>query len=779
MLKCKSGMIWCILMLMAAMVTAGENAVAQSAPAATVPVTILSIDVSGNRYVEKDTVLANIHSQVGKVLDRKTISRDVRRLFDSGFFSDVHVVGHRGTEGVKIVFEVVEYPLIAEVKILGNDEIADKDLKPKLKLKSGRIFSPGNQTADRNMIRHDYLKKGYYQVDVDIRSSTRSDGRIDVVLQVDEGEITRIQRVRFIGNEAFSDTTLRGEIASRQSDLLTWFTDRDIFERKRLAADTQLLIQYYLDHGYLDAKVESTLVSLSNDKTGFDLTFGIYEGPQYRVDKLDIQGDLVPDRETLFETIELEEGQIYSLTDLRDTIDAITERVGDEGYAFANVTPLFKRDITTDTVSITFDIEKGREVYVERIEVAGNQKTEDTVLRREIRQNEGARYSASKVKRSKERLKRLNMFEDVRVSLPKGEAPDAVHLKVDVDEKKTGSFSIGGGYSQLEKAFFTGKIEESNFLGKGYTANANAEIGTVTQNFTTNLTDPYFLDKDMSASITLFKTQTKLNEITLYKQDSFGGGVGFNIPLSEHAAYGVNYLWSSTDLTDIPAGSSLILLSQAGKQITSEVFQKLNWDTRDAVVGAHHGHLEEMSFSVAGLGGDHRFWEAGASSTAYFPIGEDYVLSPSVSGRYIIGYSGRDVPIYRRYSLGGIGSMRGFDSFGISLRDPVTDDVVGGDKLLRASLDFLFPLPYMETSGFRGTFFADAGIVWGDVSTTVGAASISISEPFSLSRVRASIGFGVEWLSPVGPISLVWGFPIRTQLGDRERSFEFALGKGF
>ena len=774
----RMGALLRMLILVTAIFIVGANAAAQAAVDTTTPVRILSIDVSGNHFVETETVLAKIQSRPGQPLNRKTISRDVRRLFDSGFFSDVRVVGHRSAEGVKLVFEVEEYPLIAGFDIVGNDEIRDKDLKLKLKLAPGRMFSPANQHADRSTIRRAYLKKGYYQVDVKIRSTPRDDGRVDVVLQVDEGQVTRIKRVRFIGNKAFSDETLRGKIVSRPTDLVTWFTDRDIFERKRLTADVQLLNQFYMDNGYLDIKVESMLIALSNDKSAFDLTFSVYEGPQYRVEKINLQGDLVPDRETLMELIELKEGEIYSLSDLRKSIEAISERVGDEGYAFANVTPLFKRDITTDTVSITFDIEKGREVYVERIEVAGNQKTEDVVLRREIRQAEGARYSASQVRRSKERLKRMPMFSDVRVSLPKGETPGRVNMKVDVEEKQTGSFSVGGGYSQLEKMFFTVKVKENNFLGKGFSTNVDATIGGQTQNYNASVTDPYFMGEDISASANLFKTQSALN-VTSYRQDSVGTSLGLGIPLGEELRYNITYRWSKTNLTDIPVGSSLVLLAQAGKQTTSEVFQRLSWDTRDTLIASHSGHLEELSFSVAGLGGDNHFWEASASSKAYFSIGEDYVLSPSIAGSYIRGYSGKDVPIYRRYSLGGIGSLRGFDSLGVTLRDPVTDDVIGGDKMLRASLDFMFPLPYMQQAGIRGTFFADAGIVWGDVSTTIGAASVNISAPFSASNVRVSLGLGIEWVSPIGPIALVWGFPVRTVAGDIEKRFEFALGRGF
>ena len=396
-----------------------DGAYAADAPAAPAQPRVLSIDVAGNRFIEKDTVLANIQTRPGDVLSRKQIGRDVRALFDTGYFSDVSVEGIRNDQGVRLVFHVVENPVIGEVSFKGNHEIEDKVLKFKLKIQPGRVLSDAIERHDINTIRSMYLKKGYYQVGVKIQTTKRADGREDVQILIDEGQITRIVRILFVGNHAFSDEELRDHLASQQSGFIASFTERDVFQQDRVGADAQLLMQYYQDHGYLDSKVESTLVSLSVDKKSFYLTFNVYEGPQYRVSKIDLQGDMVPSRETLASAVTLKPGEIYSLQKLRESIEAITEKVGDEGYAFATVTPLFHRDLGSNTVAITLDVEKGREVYIERIDITGNQKTEDHVIRRELRQAEASRYSASKVKRSKERLHRLDYFDDVRVSMPR------------------------------------------------------------------------------------------------------------------------------------------------------------------------------------------------------------------------------------------------------------------------------------------------------------------------------------------------------------------------
>ncbi|MFQ5355431.1 MAG: outer membrane protein assembly factor BamA, partial [Mariprofundaceae bacterium] len=666
------------------------------------------------------------------------------------------------------IFDVRENPLVGEISILGNDEIPDKKLKPKLKLKSGQIYSKARVAADIKIIQREYLKEGYYQVEVELSPKTLKDGRVDVTFDVHEGEVTRIKRIRFVGNQTFSDSKLRGVIASREANNLpAWFSDADIVDKKRMGADGQLLDQFYRNHGFLDVNIESMLFTLSPDKEWFYITFNLHEGIQYRVGKLVLQGDMVPSREVLMDSITLESGEIYSQGELQKSLEAMNEQVGDEGYAFASVTPLFQRHLEEKTVDLTFDIEKGSKVYIKRIEIGGNQKTEDRIIRREIRLAEGELFSASKLSLSKRRLNKLDYFEDIRVSLPKGSEPDKVIMKVDIEEKQTGSFSLGGGYSQLEKLFFSAKVDERNFLGKGWQANLSGEIGSKTKNYSLSVTEPYFLEKDLSVSVNAFKQQTRLEDFVLYKQDNIGGGINFGIPLTENLNYGVGYQIARTNIFDLPPDSSAILLSQAGVQTTGEVIQSLGWDTTDHPITPSSGHLELFHLGIAGLGGSNRFVETRLSSEIYFPISEGLTLSPSLKGKYIRGFSGRGVPIYRRYSLGGLQTMRGFDSFGISILDPVTGDILGGNKTVTASLDLFFPIPYMQTSGFRGVVFVDTGTV------------ADHNQSLQIADLRVSYGFGIQWLSPVGPIGLVWGFPIRKQPEDRVQNFNFAIGSQF
>jgi len=742
---------------------------------------ILSIGVAGNHVVETETVLARIDSKVGQPLNRKTISQDVRRLFKSGDFSDVRVEGTRIDAGVHLIYQVKEYPLIAKLSFNGNEEVKTKDLKLRMKLKPGLVFSPDYINADRSTIRKGYLKKGYYQVQIDFVSTPLADGRVDVDINIHEGDVTRIQRIGFIGNHAFSASELSDAIASRKTDLATWFNDRDVFDQKRFGADSQMLLEHYQNNGYLDVRLESSRLALSEDKQHFDLTLALTEGPQYRIESVALKGDVVPDEETLLKLVELEKGDIYSLQKLRDTVLALTERVGDEGFAFATVTPLFQRNVLDNTVGVELDIEKGREVYIERIEIAGNEKTEDNVVRRRVKQSEAARYSASQINRSKEELTRSPLYEDVRTSLPRGSDPNKVKMKLDVTEKKSGSFTFGVGYSQLEKVIFNTKLSENNLFGKGYQGNINGTFGAKTQNFTASFTDPYFLGMNMSASVNAFKSKTDPLSTLTYTQESQGGGVGFGIPLSDHLNYAINYQYSSTSLSGILPTSSILLQSQLGTQTIGELSQSLSWDSRNKFIAASEGHLEILRASVAGLGGSNRFWEVEASTSSYFSFGESsaFVLNPSFEAKMINAYSGRELLLSRRYSMGGIGTVRGFDSYGISLRD-ANGEAIGGDRQVRAALNLFTPLPYMKTAGFRGVLFVDAGTLWGKASATIpGFAPLTINESFSLSKVRSSAGFGIEWISPIGPISFVWGFPIRKVTGDIVKSFEFAVGGSF
>ncbi|PCI43231.1 MAG: outer membrane protein assembly factor BamA [Proteobacteria bacterium] len=738
---------------------------------------VVRIEVTGNRYIESAALLAGLKTKVGDVFNRRILSHDIQKLYASGSYADLKVFGERDGDGVKLIFHVKENPFITEYHMDGNEEVTYKDMSRKLKLKEGVIFSEAKLRADINTIRKGYVKKGYYQLVVEPVKEFLADGSLKLTMHVHEGEITHIRQIRFIGNQAFSDAELSDKVSASVSGLIPWFSNKDVIDTKKFANDAQILVEFYQNHGFLDVNVESSQLSLTPDKQAFYLTFALHEGPIYHVSNLDVQGDMEPSRDQLLEAITMEEGQIYSVSDLRATIEAMSLLVGDEGYAFNSVTPLFKRNIENQTVGIVFDVEKGREVYIERIEIEGNAKTDDGIVRREMRLNESQRYSATGMKKSRAALTKLSLFKDVRIAMPRGSADDRVNAKITVEEDQTGSFIVGAGFSQVEKVLFRVKTSEKNLFGKGYAGSVTADVGKVTQNFDISLTDPYFMDTNVAATVTLNKTQTNLNRAvgrnSLYTQNDFGGGVNFSIPVSEHVYYGVGYNYTNSNISNINAGASFLLKSQEGKQTTSLISQSLSYDTRDRFIGTTKGYQHSVDISLAGPGGVNRFWEAGANVKGFLPIADDFILSGSLAGKIIQGYSGVDVPIYRRYSIGGIGSIRGFDFYGISLRDPATGDPIGGDKQLTGALNFYFPFPYVQTSGFRGVAFMDMGTVWGKENLTRVAAK------FSVSAIRASTGFGIEWISPVGPVTLSWAKPLRKQPGDILRGFEFGLGRAF
>jgi len=389
--------------------------------------------------------------------------------------------------------------------------------------------------------------------------------------------------------------------------------------------------------------------------------------------------------------------------------------------------------------------------------------------------DESEKYSATGMKLSKEKLARLQLFKDVSISMPRGSADDRVNAKVDVEENKTGSFTFGIGYSQIEKMLFRIKTSEKNLLGQGYGLNATADVGSRTQNFDVSLTDPYFLDRDMQATISVNKTQTKLNQIATatYTQNNVGGGLGLSFALSEHVSDAIRYSYSKTDITNLPANATLILLSQAGRQSTSEVSDILAYDSRDRAVNTTAGANHSITVGAATIGGSNRFTETSMSTQNFFAVSEDLVLRGSTAASWIQGYAGKTVPIYRRYSLGGDNILHGFDFYGISMRDPATGEAVGGNKKISANLDLFFPLPYVKTDGFRGVLFMDSGTVWGNAIGNVPTLK------FSPAQIRMSAGLGMEWMSPVGPITFSWAKVLKKQPQDLLRSFDFALGSSF
>ncbi len=732
---------------------------------------IMEVAVEGNRYVETAAILANLTLKKGDSFSLKNISNNVRKLFSTGFFSDVYTEGERVEGGIKLIFVVQENPVIASVQIEGESEFREKKLRPELEIKPGRILSPQVERKDINTLKRKYLSKGYYQSEINLKTTLLDDGRVDVVFEIDEGKVTLVKDIRFIGNKRFSDTELIETLASRESSLGSWFSDSDVFNRKRFDADAQMVQVHYLEHGFLDVAILSTRLMLAPNMDNFYLTMSIHEGEAFTVSGIQLKGDLVPSKQELLDVVKLEKDKLYALSKMQQTITNLTELVGDQGFAFATVTPSFRRDLEHKTVEIIFDIEKGREVYVDRIRISGNSKTKDHVIRREFRQHEGERYKASSVRRSKERVKRLSYLKNIRLSKQKTESLNQVDMDLEVEEGKSGSFSGGISYSALNKLGFTGKVSERNFLGEGYNASLTADVGGASNNYSLNFSDPYFIWDDVSGSFSLFRKQTNLQSYLDYQYDSNGGSAGLGFALSEYARYSVSYSITNTTLRDVPLTSSLALRSQEGTYETGELLQSISYDTRNRTFAPSEGGLQRLSFSFAGLTGDHQFHETTFLSKNYYPLTDFWTIRGVVSAGSIHGYGGLDVPIYRRYSLGGVASLRGYDTFGVSLVDPSTLDVLGGKYKTTSSIDILFPLPFMETAGFRGTFFVDAGTVWGN--------SGLVDEPFNLSKVRASYGFGIEWAAPIGPVTFTWGYPLNDQALDKTRRFEFGLGQGF
>ncbi len=732
---------------------------------------VAEISVEGNRYIETAAVLKKIRIHVGDRFNRRVLSREVRHLFAAGFFSDIHVEGEPVDGGINLIFVVAENPLIASVKIEGNDKLTEKKIRPLLKMKAGRVIGPRIEQEDINSIRRSYLKKGFYQAKVNIQTKQRDDGRVDVTVKITEGVITHVKEIQFVGNDSFSSNKLISLLATSASSLGSWFTDKDVFNRDRFAADAQLVQQYYLEHGYLDIKVESTRLMLTPNMDDFYLGMSLSEGKVYTVTGIVLQGDLVPSKEKLEQKVELKVGELYALSKMQKTLVQLTETVGDEGFAFANVTPSFHRNIEDHTVEIIFDIEKGREVYVDRIQFSGHDKTQDHVIRREFRQHEGERYKASAVRRSQERLRRLSYMKNVSVAKQATADPKKINLDVDVEEGKSGKFSAGISYSQVYGVGFRGSVSEENLFGGGYRTSFTGDVGGSVNNYSINITDPYLFKDGVSGSISLFQNQTDPKSFALYTQNSKGGSLGMGFELSEYIRYSINYSVATTTLSGVPATSVLAIRSQEGTFTMGELKQSLSYDTRNRTLYPSEGGVQSVSLGYAGLTGDRKFYEVVTSSKNYIALSEDWTFRGVVTLGAIRGYGGVDVPIYRRYSLGGVGTVRGYDTFSISLVDPSTLDILGGENKLTSSADLIFPLPYMDNTGFRGTFFVDTGTVWGDSGV--------VSEQFDISKLRASYGFGIEWASPVGPLTLSWGFPINRQTYDKVRKFELGLGQSF
>lgn len=745
---------------------------------------VAGVYVVGAHRIEKSSILNVVSTKPGDTLNSDMVDQDIRSIYKMGQFQNVTAESNPAENGaVDLIFVVAEKPILRELVIEGNKEITTEKLKEGIPLKVNSVFSEADLDKTVKKMQKQYVDEGYYLAEVTPKIETVSRGDIKVTLKMKEGKKVLIREIHFDGNKVFSAKKLRGVMETKEKWFLSWLTGAGTYKEDILKNDVNLIADFYFNNGYINVKVGEPRVKLLPDKSGLIVTIGITEGDQFRTGKIDFRGDLLtytPDQ--LRAKLQLKPGEVFSRSQLRNDITMLTDLFGDLGYAFANITPLTKIEADKKIIDIAFDVEKGEKVYINRINISGNTRTRDKVLRRELRLTEGELYSATGLKKSKQNLMNTGYFEEATVATAPGGADNRLNVNVGVKEKSTGTFSVGAGYSSLDGIIGQGSVSQSNFLGLGLKANASVAIGARSQTYNLGLTDPYFLDTKWTVGGDLYRVERQYPNFT---SRVTGADVKGGYPFSDELSTFWIYKFETNDLIDL---SGPLVYRDARdyklltRSTTGSLTGSLNWNNTDYRLDPTTGWVSSISAEYAGLGGTNRFTRFIGSSTWFHPL----VGSMVFSLRGTLGYLDeiRPVPRDEHFLLGGIGTLRGFSprTVGPTLITPrytvsnntmqVTGaayDYIGGDKEAILNAEVTFPL--IKEAGLKGVLFMDAGNSYGS----------SIRGTFSGGAVLASYGGGIRWVSPIGPLRLEYGIPINPRIGIDNQSgrFEFSIGNLF
>ncbi len=717
------------------------------------------IEIKGLKRIEEGAIKAKISQKIGEPVSEDKISEDIKSIFKMGYFDDVRVEMEPFEGGIKLIYVVKEKPTIVKVEFQGNKKFDDAKLREKISVTPGSIADTVLIQDNAAKLKKFYEDEGYWLANIVPVTRKISENEITLTYQIHEDGKIKIRKIVIEGNKHISSSKIKKVMATKTWWLFSFITSSGYYKKDQMENDIEKIKNLYFDNGYIKVVVAEPDIKIDKAKKGMTITIGISEGDQYRISSIDIVGNKVYDEVTLRKKITIKPDSVFDKSLLEKDIQAISNLYSDNGYALVSVVPDLVPDDKKRTVHVTLNVSEGDRYKIGRIEISGNTKTRDKVIRREMRLDEGDIFDGSKLKRSYQRINNLNFFETVDI-IPKPRYKEkVVDLDVKVKERATGFLSIGGGYSSVDKFIGTVDLTQGNLFGKGQYLNIKAELGGKGSLYEISFKDPYFLDKPILFSTGVYKSSHDYIE---YTKNAFGLFVDFGKNLSEYWKADLSYNFERATVTDIAAGASPVITDQAGTKITSAVTPTIVRDSRDNYLDPSSGSRNELYFTFAGLGGDNDYIKAGADSAWYFPIRSTAIM---VRGRfgYAQGIFGKEVPLYERFYVGGIYTVRGLDFGEAGPKDPATNDPIGGTTQLIFNTEYIFPiLPAMK---LKGVVFADAGNAY---------------EGFqNFGNLRYTSGTGVRWISPIGPIRIEWGYNLQKKPGESSSKFEFAFGSFF
>jgi len=749
---------------------------------------IQDIRVEGNKRVEPETVRSYLTFSTGDAYDPAKVDESLKALFATGLFQDVRI----RREGSTIVIVLMESPIVSRVAFEGNREVEDDTLAAEVQLKARAVYTRARVQADVQRILDVYRRQGLYAAQVDPKIINLDNNRIDVVFEISEGPSTKVRAINFIGNSAFSDSQLRYVISTTQTNLLSFLKGTNVYDPDRLNLDRELLRQFYMKNGYADVRIVSATADLDRDGRGFFITFTIEEGERYRFGPIDVESALPSvNVDALRHVILTRTGRVYNAEKVEKTIEALTIEVSQQGYAFGQVRPRFERDEATHTMGIVYTIDEGPRIYIERINIVGNFRTEDNVIRREFRLSEGDAFNRLLVEAARKRLRALGFFKTVDIDTQPGSAPDRVIIVVKVEEQPTGELSFGAGYSTSEGVIGDISITERNLMGKGQYVRLGFSGSLERAQVDFSFTEPHFLDRNLAAGFDVFYKEVDFQDVASFSQRDAGGDIRLGFPIADNTQLGLRYKFEKEDIFNVSSNASLAVKESAGTSNVSSVGYTVAYDTRNLPQSPTSGIFASFSQDLAGVGGDVNYIRSVADARGYYPITNKLTLVGRVQGGNIEGWGGDDVRMTDLFFKGGE-TIRGFKRAGIGPRDacedpvtgervhPCSKDALGGKVYWATTAELRFPFPFIpDNLGMQGAVFVDAGSLFDPSDFALNAVAREGSFIFDSSQVRLSSGFSIIWQSPLGPLRADIAQALLKADFDKTEIFRFGASTNF
>lgn len=727
---------------------------------------VQSLRVEGNKRVDDSTILYYIKTEVGQPLSRIQIRKDIEQVYDLGQFKDIQVDTQSAPGGLAVTFKVVEIASIGDLRLVGNKVIDSEDILEKISLKRGAAFHDQLVAQSMDDLKTLYQGKGYFFAETKIATELTPNNLVDVIIRINEGGKVGVKKIRFSGNKTFKSRELRKQMETQEKTWYSWLDESGIYQKDILKLDLFRIEAFYQDRGFIRVGVLDAKIDVNKKDQAIHITIPIVEGDRYRVGDINVQGDGSFTDEELLAVVESKKNEWYNISKLRGDVLKISDLYSSRGYAYADVNPVTKIDDEKKVVNLGVEIERGKKVYVGNINILGNVSSRDNVIRREFRLREGDLFDSEKLRRSKQRINNTQFFEDVKIDTGRGGAPDLIDITTTVTERPTGSISVGAGFSSVENLIFTASVSQNNLFGRGQRLVFSTSLSSIRSDFNLSFTEPRIFDTEILGGIDLFNRDA---DFVSFESRKRGGGLRVGKSLTEYDRVGLNYRFEDVEVSNVdPADTTEFLKNET--RTTSRIAPSYIRDTRDNFLNPSTGSRHVVRFEFAGgpLGGSD-FYRTGYEFTYYHPIAGKLVGAVNAEINFAEDYGDDALPAFERYFLGGANSLRGFDIRDVGPKN-ATGDPIGGTQ----SLLFNFELQYPFTKSLRGFVFYDRGNAYGngpDVSDT--------RKTFDLAEMRHSLGAGLRFLSPFGPVGFAYGLKLDQADGESAGEFHFTAGGAF